>query len=254
MTEVSPPESAYPAFGDEEVLTLGGSDHYRHSAASRRIGRWLSVGLAVIVGIAFGRLSLGPLGPTARTVQPSHIETSAAPLNAQGCPSGSTCRTHEVIARQLLGQLRNDFADIRSATVLATDDTRTGHQYQLQLAATLTRGLALEVTAQHSLSQPIEQTNWIYVAVGTSTRPDRAERTITNPHADGVTVHIQLTRTVVQRPGRADFQCDWCRPSHHRTVEIPLSQLVIRPASRMWAMVGIGVETAAHSQALAWLS
>jgi hypothetical protein len=119
----------------------------------------------------------------------------------------------------------------------------------------LSRGLTLRITAQQVSAQPALTTPWALVAVGDNARPDHAERMITHNKASGVVVDIRLSRTAVQRPGRSDFRCDWCQPSRPTTAaERALDLFVTRPQSRMWAMIGIEIQTAVHGNAIAWLN
>ena len=253
--DVKPADTgSVPGIDDREDLLDICPDRGCPKWAAARFTTFFLVVLALIIGAALGRLAGGPsAGPPRAPGLPTG--SPVARSDAQGCPDDRHCRTYDLTVPLLLQLLKDDFPDLRANSLLAIEDTLTAQQYRLSLEATLSRGLTLRITAQQAAGQPPLTTPWTLVAVGDDARPDHAERVITNNKASGVVVGIRLLRTAVQRLGRSDFRCDWCQPSRPTAaVEHALDLLVTRPQSRMWAMIGIGIQTAVHSNAIAWLN
>jgi hypothetical protein len=62
-------------------------------------------------------------------------------------------------------------------------------------------------------------------------------------------VHIVLAKHNAQRRGLSDFRCEWCqRPGSGARPD--LNPLLAQAQTRMWAMIGSGIESAARSESL----
>jgi hypothetical protein len=197
--------------------------------------RWRSTGLGVLVGIVVGHVAFEAVPST-----PMATSRPWTTHNEQGCPSGRSCRTHDVAAPLLVQLLRSDFPDLRASSLVATDDSETAQRYQLRLEAILARGLTLQIAARDAPGEPPASTEW------TAAR-DHAEQTIS---ASGVVVHIVLAKHNAQRPGVSDFRCEWCqRPRSGAWAD--LNPVLAQAQTRMWAIIGSGIESAAHSESFA---
>lgn len=233
--EILADRDTFAGDGNEDVLCIG-AGHRRHLIARPTTMRWWSAGLVLVVGIVLGHVAFGSgtSTPMATTSRPWTTH------NEQGCPSGRSCRTHDVAAPLLVQLLRSDFPDLRASSLVATDDSETAQRYQLRLEAILARGLTLQIAAQDAPGEPPASTEW------TAAR-DHAEQTIS---ASGVVVHIVLARYNAQRPGVSDFRCEWCqRPRSGAWAD--LNPVLAQAQTRMWAMIGSGIESAAHSEPFA---
>ena len=225
---------------DEDVLDLG-----RASPAGTRTVRWLLAGLILVAGFAVGRMSVHPHYAVA--VRADHTTQA---VDRQGCPSGHACTTHEVSAPDLIGLLHVEFPDARGPRVVATDDSTSGRRYRLEVVATLLRGVRVQVVAEDQTAQPSRSTPWSLVAVGTSARPDHAQRTIIDSRTSGLARIRLAVDPGGQRPGRSDFRCDWCV---HTSDAAALRRLLSQPQPPLAVIAGIALHDTARSQALAWL-
>jgi hypothetical protein len=229
-----------PADLTDDVLDLG-----RASPAGTRTVRWFLAGLTLLAGFAVGRMSAYPT----HTVTGRGDHTTQA-VDRQGCPSGHACTTHDVSAPDLIGLLTADFPDARGPRVVATDDSTTGQRYRLEVDTTLARGVSVRVIAERGPAQPSRSTPWSLVAIGTSTRPDHAQRTVIDSRASGLARIRLAVEPDPQRPGRSDFRCDWCV---HTSDAAALGRLLSHPQPRLVGITGIALHDTARSRALAWL-
>jgi hypothetical protein len=225
----------------------------------RRGSQWLWIGISLIAGLLLGRLSAShstsatapsPTAPEQRNT--AVTEPAVGARDARGCPTTRTCTSHEIAAPLLLELLRLDFADVRTSSIAATDDTVTGDHHQVQLVATLARGLTLRITAHDAATRAVP-TSWTFVAIGERRRPEHAERTMTSANAPGLVVHATIAiNDDVHRPGVSDMRCDWCQQPVHNAVTPPNLRPLFSAKNGLIAMIAIALRAASDSHVLDW--
>jgi hypothetical protein len=236
--------------GEAEELVIG-QQRLGHA------GQWLSLGAALIVGLLAGRLSTGhpTAQPTTRastTAQhPStpHVTASIAPkstADARGCLAYRSCTSRHLSAPALLRQLNSAFPDLRTASIVATDDEFTRDRYRVRLIATLERGLTLEVIADNAAKPSAVVTPWIFLTVGENRRPDRASRTMISNSPNGPILHITLAAaTDPHHPRLPDMRCNSCGHTVPRSEAAARLQGLSRADRRdLTAALAIGLRAA----------
>jgi hypothetical protein len=214
---------------------------------------WLALAVALVVGIAVGRLSAethrAPL-KVATDVATDQGNSASRP----DCPPSDVCRRYDRRLPALLSHLiALDFPDTYATEFVVLNDS-TNRLRELVLSARLGRGLVLDVTAINRPPRRSTMTPWVLVAVGVSHHPNHAARTMTSRRGDA-TIDLRVavaTTSVPERPGRADVLCTWCVRNAKRTERASrISGELDRAYPSLVAAVGDGVQAAARSHALA---
>jgi hypothetical protein len=246
-------ETSEPGPGREDLIIGPTPSGRRHP--------WLSISVALVVGLLLGRLSLGHTAShnatSAPTPQPRPTTSTDLPpgtVDILGCPLYRTCSSRKLhAAPTLIGVLRSNFPEAVVNRLTATDDSLTKDRYLVRLDATLSPGLDLDVIADNRASAPAAATPWIFVAVGEAQRPQYATKTIVTGAGNGPVLHITIASNDVVHPVQAATRCDSCEHTISRSAAAARLQGLSRTDHRgVLSAITAAVRAAGNSAVLTW--